>query len=330
VPQIKSTVSPGGVYIGVGPEQNFTYIAAMRPSIAFIVDLRRDNLLLHLLYKAFFQAAPDRGAFVQLLFGRPPPGDWTTDSRAEALFDEATSIGVDPAAYERSRTMLRRVLVDELRFPLTDVDQAALDRMLRVFHENGPALTYATTTNGLTGETGAFASIVAQRDVRGTPLTFLGDEARYRIVRDLQRRNLVVPVVGNFAGPHALRAIGDYLRARGATVSVFYLSNVEEYLGPSRAAAAMRSEGEPLSLPPPNGRWLEFCRNVATMPLDASSRFLRPNGVAWFGPDGRFYLRRDIGMASTRRATAYDPGAAVTLMPPALSPIGPEVAECRS
>ena len=35
----------GGAYIGVGPDQNFSYIAHVRPRIAFIIDIRRDNLL---------------------------------------------------------------------------------------------------------------------------------------------------------------------------------------------------------------------------------------------------------------------------------------------
>jgi hypothetical protein len=42
----------GGAYIGVGPEQNFTYIAKLRPQIAFIVDIRRQAMIQHLLYKA--------------------------------------------------------------------------------------------------------------------------------------------------------------------------------------------------------------------------------------------------------------------------------------
>src|SRR5579872_5895756 len=42
----------GGAYLGVGPDQNLTYIVAFRPTIAFIVDIRRQNLLQHLLYKA--------------------------------------------------------------------------------------------------------------------------------------------------------------------------------------------------------------------------------------------------------------------------------------
>jgi hypothetical protein len=37
-------VKPGGVYLGVGPEQNFTYIAAMRARMAFVTDIRRGNL----------------------------------------------------------------------------------------------------------------------------------------------------------------------------------------------------------------------------------------------------------------------------------------------
>jgi hypothetical protein len=41
----------GGVYLGVGPEQNFTFISAMEARLAIVVDIRRENLLLHLLYK---------------------------------------------------------------------------------------------------------------------------------------------------------------------------------------------------------------------------------------------------------------------------------------
>src|SRR4029453_14967345 len=45
----------GGAYIGVGPEQNFSYIARVKPEIALIIDIRRDNMLLHLLFKAMFE-----------------------------------------------------------------------------------------------------------------------------------------------------------------------------------------------------------------------------------------------------------------------------------
>jgi len=48
IPQLTKSIAPGGTCLGVGPEQNFTYLAALRPKIAFIVDIRRDMMLEHL------------------------------------------------------------------------------------------------------------------------------------------------------------------------------------------------------------------------------------------------------------------------------------------
>ena len=55
VPDLMRVARPGRVYLGVGPEQNFTYIAATRPAMVFIVDIRRGNLELQLMYKALFE-----------------------------------------------------------------------------------------------------------------------------------------------------------------------------------------------------------------------------------------------------------------------------------
>src|SRR5690348_5271390 len=65
----------GGAYIGVGPDQSFSYIAQIRPRIAFIVDIRRDNLLQHLLFKALFEMSHDRVEYLALLTGRALPND---------------------------------------------------------------------------------------------------------------------------------------------------------------------------------------------------------------------------------------------------------------
>ena len=58
------------VYLGVGPDQNFSYIAHVRPSLAILIDIRRDNLLLHLLFKALFAEARTRAAYLAMLTGR--------------------------------------------------------------------------------------------------------------------------------------------------------------------------------------------------------------------------------------------------------------------
>jgi hypothetical protein len=95
----------------------------------------------------------------------------------------------------------------------------------------------------------------ASGDVR----TYLANEDHFTLVKTLQSRNLIVPIVGDFAGPRALRAVGAWLKSRGATVTAFYVSNVEMYLQR-------------------NGVWPAFCANVATMPLDEASVFIRPSG----------------------------------------------------
>src|SRR6187401_1266025 len=72
---LTSTAGTGGVYLGVGPEQNFTYIVALRPKLAFIVDIRRGNLDEHLLYKAFIEMSANRMEFLSRLFARQQPAD---------------------------------------------------------------------------------------------------------------------------------------------------------------------------------------------------------------------------------------------------------------
>src|SRR4028118_750990 len=61
-----------GIYLGVGPDQNFTYIAHARPGLAFVLDFRRRNLLLHLVHKALFSLSADRVAYLTRLTARRP------------------------------------------------------------------------------------------------------------------------------------------------------------------------------------------------------------------------------------------------------------------
>jgi hypothetical protein len=110
-----------------------------------------------------------------------------------------------------------------------------------------------------------FAALMTARDAQGQQQSFLASEDNYRSVRDLQLRNLIVPVTGDFAGPKAVRAVGKYLKDHGATVAAFYVSNVETYL--------FRTTENP------NGGAKNFYDNVAALPLDSSSTFIR----SWSG-----------------------------------------------
>jgi len=254
-------VAPAGVYLGVGPEQNFTYIAAIRPRIAFITDIRRGNLDLHLLYKALFEMSANRAEFVARLFGRTPLRSLPRTARAAELMTAYAyrARPISDAAFGANLKAVIDLLARTHGFQLTADDRTNIEHAWRAFYQFGPEINYTSSINGRSWRFSSYAALMGSEDDRsGEERTFLASEDNFALVKTMEGRNLIVPVVGDFAGPKALRAIGTWLKARGATVSVFYVSNVEQYLEP-------------------NGVWPTFCANVATLPLDRSSLFVRPN-----------------------------------------------------
>ncbi len=256
---LNERVKPSGVYLGVGPEQNFTYIAAIRPRIAFITDIRRGNLHLHLMYKALFELSANRADFVARLFTRSRPPGLTSTSTAAALMAAYQRVEPgDDAAFKANLKDIVDHLTKSRGFPLAADDLAGIEYVYRNFHRFGPDIHYTSSINGRSGSRSSYATIMAATDgMTGVERTYLANEDHFVLVKTLQSRNLIVPIVGDFAGPKALRAVGAFLKERGAVVSAFYVSNVEMYLQR-------------------NGVWPAFCANVATMPLDTASVFVRP------------------------------------------------------
>jgi hypothetical protein len=256
---LAARAKPGGVYLGVGPEQNFSYIVAMRPRIAFVTDIRRGNLHLHLMYKALFEMSTNRADFVSRLFTRARPPGLTATSTASDLMNAYLRVDAGTeAVYKANLKAITDHLTRTRSLPLGADDLAGIDYVYRNFHRFGPAINYTSSINGRAGSAGSYAAIQSAVDrATGVERTYLSSENTFAFVKTLQSKNLLVPVVGDFAGPKALRAVGAFLKERGAVVSAFYVSNVESYLER-------------------NGVWNKFCANVATLPLDAASVFIRP------------------------------------------------------
>jgi hypothetical protein len=256
IPQLVRTTASGGVYLGVGPEQNFTYLAALRPHLAFIVDLRRGNVDLHLMYKALFELSADRADFVSRLLSRRRPAGLTLKSTAAEIFNAFASAEPDDRFSTETLAAIRNQLVTVHRFPLSGDDLARIESIYHVFFLAGTKLQYSPygSFGGTVQPT--YAELMVATDQAGQARSYLSSETAFAVVRDLERRNAVVPIVGDFAGPRALRAVGGYARKRHATISAFYVSNVEEYLRQDRT-------------------WQAFCANVATLPIDADSSFIR-------------------------------------------------------
>jgi hypothetical protein len=262
IPDLVKQARPGGVYLGVGPEQNYTYMAALKPKMAIIFDIRRGNLDLQLMYKAIFELAKDRAEFISLLFAKPRPAGLGARSTAMDLFNAFGSSATSETLYRQDLKAIEDHLTKTHGLALRADDLAGLEAVYQTFYWSGYAVRASPT----------YAELMTATDAAGSGRSFLATEESFAFLKDLESRNLVVPVVGDFGGPTAIRAIGKYLKAQGATVSAFYLSNVEQYLYQ-------------------DGKWDAFCRSVATLPLDASSTFIRSangGGGGGFGRGGGF------------------------------------------
>lgn len=264
VPDLVARTKPGGVYLGVGPEQNFTYIAAMKPRIAFITDIRRGNLHLQLMYKALFELSADRSEFVARLFTHKRQSSVSASSTVSDLMTAYwDAFADDDAAYDANLQAIEDQLTKKHALPLSADDLVGIARVYRAFYWYGPAMNYSASTSlnmagaGLGRPT--YWDLMTQTDASDQGFSYLASEEKFAVMKDLESRNMIVPVVGNFSGPKALRAVGAYVRAHGATVGAFYVSNVESYLWR-------------------DGSWPAFCANVAMMPLDDASVFIRPSG----------------------------------------------------
>lgn len=231
IPALREAGISGGAYIGVGPDQNFSYIARVRPSIAFIIDIRRDNLLLQLFFKALFQLSESRIAYLSRLFGRvvpDPSEEWRVADihrLIQYIEDAKTSAQVTDALREKVDAVIR-----EFGIQLSRGDLQTIDRYHRSFISNGMELKFETFGRRPLSYYPTFRDLLLETDRQGHRWNFLNSEDDYQFVRSLQNRDLIVPVVGSLSGPSALVAIGRTLAETGIRLSAFYTSNVEYYL----------------------------------------------------------------------------------------------------
>jgi hypothetical protein len=256
----------GGAYIGVGPDQNFSYLVHVKPRIALMIDIRRDNLLMHLLYKSIFSIAPTRADFVSLLFGRTMARDLRSENaKLEDVLDWVTEAPVDSAAI----TTIRARVLESVRgfgVPLDARDIATIERFHGEFIVHGPELRYSSIGRPPRASYPSYRMLALERDLEGRQSSYLASEESYRWLRDFQLRGLVVPVVGNLAGEKALSEITRFMRERGDSLSVFYASNVEQYL--------MR-----------DGLFARWAENLLRLPRNDRSVVIRSYfGRQWSGP----------------------------------------------
>jgi len=231
LPELDRLNVRGGAYIGVGPDQNFSYIAHIRPSVAFILDIRRDNLLLHLLFKAIFQQSRTRIEYLSLLFGRAVPADiesWR-ESPIARLAEYVNRPPLDSKSIDAVKSRLE-VVIKGFGVPLSPDDLLTIDRFHRRFIESGVDLQFQSAGRMPQPYYPTYKELLLETDPKGNQRNYLASEEAFQFVKSLQQRDRIIPVVGNLSGPSALAAIGRVVGEKGETLSAFYASNVEFYL----------------------------------------------------------------------------------------------------
>jgi hypothetical protein len=256
IPELKKRTLPAGIYLGVGPDQNFTYIAALKPRMAFIVDIRRGNLLQHLFYKALVEMASDRADFLARLFSRERPYGIDALWTAGDLLDAFAEAEPSQELYQKNVADIRKWLTDHHGFTLSPDDIRGIEYVASAFFAEGPSLRYSFPSPRLAPVFPTYSDLQTENDGHGVNYSYMASEENFRLLRDFERRNLIVPVVGDFAGEKALRAVGRYIATHGGTVNYFYTSNVEQYLFQ-------------------NDAYKRYYANVATLPLATQSTFIR-------------------------------------------------------
>ncbi len=185
IPTLQTSLPAEGVYLGVGPEQNFTYIAALRPKLAFIVDIRRGNMNLQLLYKAFMELSPDRADFLSRLFARPRPANLNDKTPVDELLDAYELASPSDELYQHNLQEASDHLTKVHKFGLTPDDLRGLDYVYSAFFKAGPDLNYSFSGGPFGGgfRFPTYATLMTETDGRGEHRSYLATEANYRIVR---------------------------------------------------------------------------------------------------------------------------------------------------
>lgn len=243
----------GGAYVGVGPNQNFTYIAATRPELAFIVDIRRQNLVEHLIFKVLIESSETREEYLSRLVARPLTKRLGEDATIVDIVDNVESSSPEPTFYDEQLQFIYDSLAKRSDLSLSKQDLDDVRLIYREFYRQGFNIKYDSWRSFFFPSLKEF---VLETDQNGRHRNWLASKEAYELIRTMERENRIIPVVGDFAGGQALRRLGRLLESRRLTVSTFYVSNVEFYLFRQR-------------------KWAEFVDNVNHLPTTESSVFIR-------------------------------------------------------
>ncbi|MGH9766442.1 MAG: hypothetical protein ACREAB_03330 [Blastocatellia bacterium] len=221
----------GGAYLGVGPDQNFTYIAQIKPRVVILVDIRRDAMLQHLMFKALFMMSRNRIEYLSNLFARPLPKDYRkwNDRPIRDFIDYFDRTPMDQKLAEKLRQEMRK-RVASFGLQLSPRDIETIDEIYQAFYTDCLEVRYTIRDRPTGRFFPAYRDLLLEKDLEGRHRNYLAAEADFQVIKNLQDRNLIIPVTADLSGQQGVKAIAAFLKEINEKVSAFYVSNVEFYL----------------------------------------------------------------------------------------------------
>lgn len=246
----------GGIYIGVGPDQSFSYIAKIRPKMAIIIDIRKDNLLQHLLFKAMFARSRNRVEYLCTMFGKPFPKTKGWESRGvKELSEYIDTTASDAKLFEKTSKDIRQD-IQKLGIPLTQTDLETIGKVQHAFFSAGLDIRYSSYHRPPRSIYPPYRELLLETDLGGQQQNYFNSEDDFQFIKRLEDQDMIVPVVGDLSGPQAMKAIGQYVAEIKERVSAFYVSNIEFYLQRQ-------------------GTFDKFAENLKSLPIDNRSVIIR-------------------------------------------------------
>jgi len=274
IDDLRTRVNPGGIYLGVGPDQNFSYIVHTRPMMAVVTDIRRQNMIEHLWYKALFALASNRVEYLALLVSRETP-TVKRDAKLEDILQAVRTSPTSEKLFLKNVSAVKKILTETYNLNLSSDDLAKLEYVYKTFWDENLELRFSSIGRGNALMYPTFEEMLLETDRHGREQSYLSSEELFQWLKKFEAENRLIPIVGDFAGSHALRTVGAFLKANGLHVSTFYTSNVEFYLF-----------GRPT--------WTRWVANVKSLPIGDDSTFIRS-----YFPNGRIHPLNVPGHRST-------------------------------
>jgi hypothetical protein len=223
-------------------------------------------MLEHLWYKAIFAISSNRLEFLSNLVSREVP----RSKPGLSLEQIVSAVDLAPTSeklFQKNLSTVKSLLTDKYRLKLSSADLDKIEYVYRTFWQEGLELRFSSIGRNNAANYPTFQDMLFETDRQGRQQSYLSSEELFQELKKFEAENRLIPIVGDFAGAHAFKAFGTFLKNNGLRLTTFYTSNVEFYLFNTPS-------------------WPRFVANVRSLPLAPDSIFIR----SYFGTGRRHPL----------------------------------------